>query len=186
VGRFYRHDSPYTYFTPDEQHPGEISLECSRAGAAAGALWLTLQCLPLKAQTGLGPVLAACLHAAQRFAKRIEEAGTFALHVPPQLDIVTFFPEGPWQSASALDRASERVFSQAMASRDRPVFLSLLKVTASRLRCCYPTLSADLATCRILRSTLMKPEHEGWAVQLHDSLQATVQRELTRPGAHVS
>ena len=43
VGRFYQHDSPYTYFTSDELHLGEISLECSRAGAAAGALWLTLR-----------------------------------------------------------------------------------------------------------------------------------------------
>jgi glutamate/tyrosine decarboxylase-like PLP-dependent enzyme len=33
VGRFYKHDSPYTYFTSDELHLGEISLECSRAGA---------------------------------------------------------------------------------------------------------------------------------------------------------
>ena len=43
VGRFYKHDSPYTYFTSDELHLGEISLECSRAGAAAAALWLTLR-----------------------------------------------------------------------------------------------------------------------------------------------
>ena len=37
VGRFYKHDSPYTYFTSKELHLGEISLECSRAGAAAVA-----------------------------------------------------------------------------------------------------------------------------------------------------
>ena len=37
VGALYRHDSPYTYFTSQELHLGEISLECSRAGAAAGA-----------------------------------------------------------------------------------------------------------------------------------------------------
>jgi glutamate/tyrosine decarboxylase-like PLP-dependent enzyme len=41
VGRFYKHDSPYTYFTSHELHLGEISLECSRAGAAAVALWAT-------------------------------------------------------------------------------------------------------------------------------------------------
>ena len=34
VGRFYRHESPYTYFTSNELHLGEISLECSRPGAA--------------------------------------------------------------------------------------------------------------------------------------------------------
>ena len=34
VGRLYAHDSPYTYFTSGDLHLGEISLECSRAGAA--------------------------------------------------------------------------------------------------------------------------------------------------------
>jgi len=29
VGRFYKHDSPYTYFTSKQLHLGEISLECS-------------------------------------------------------------------------------------------------------------------------------------------------------------
>ena len=47
VGRFYKHDSPYTYFTSSQLHLGEISLECSRAGAAAVALWATQQLLPL-------------------------------------------------------------------------------------------------------------------------------------------
>ncbi len=48
VGRFYKHDSPYTYFTSDDLHLGEITLECSRAGASAAGLWLTLELLPLK------------------------------------------------------------------------------------------------------------------------------------------
>jgi len=46
VGRVYRHDSPYTYFTSSELHLGEISFECSRPGAAAAALWTTLRLLP--------------------------------------------------------------------------------------------------------------------------------------------
>jgi tyrosine decarboxylase/aspartate 1-decarboxylase len=46
VGRFYKHDSPYTYFTSHELHLGEISLECSRAGASAVALWATQRLLP--------------------------------------------------------------------------------------------------------------------------------------------
>ena len=37
VGRLYKHDSPYTYFTSAQLHLGEISLECSRPGAAAAA-----------------------------------------------------------------------------------------------------------------------------------------------------
>ena len=58
VGRLYAHDSPYTYFTSGDLHLGEISLECSRAGAAAAALWTTLRALPLE-RAGLGAHLAA-------------------------------------------------------------------------------------------------------------------------------
>jgi tyrosine decarboxylase/aspartate 1-decarboxylase len=47
VGRFYKHDSPFTYFSSKQLHLGEISLECSRAGASAVALWATQQLLPL-------------------------------------------------------------------------------------------------------------------------------------------
>ena len=54
-GRFYQHDSPYTYFTSADLHLGEISLECSRAGAAAAALWATLRCFPLAATFGSRP-----------------------------------------------------------------------------------------------------------------------------------
>jgi hypothetical protein len=64
VGRLYAHDSPYTYFTSDSLHLGEISLECSRAGAAAAALWMTLRTVPLK------PVVTAARNAAKAFAAR--------------------------------------------------------------------------------------------------------------------
>ena len=47
VGALYKHDSPYTYFTSSDLHLGEISLECSRPGASAVALWATQKLLPL-------------------------------------------------------------------------------------------------------------------------------------------
>ena len=46
VGQIYKHRSPYTYFTSQELHLGEISLECSRPGAAAVGLWATQRLLP--------------------------------------------------------------------------------------------------------------------------------------------
>jgi len=52
VGRFYKHDSPYTYFASEDLHFGEIQLECSRAGASAAALWATLKVFPLN-ESGL-------------------------------------------------------------------------------------------------------------------------------------
>src|SRR5262249_17483668 len=57
VGRLYRHDSPYTYFTSTDLHLGEISLECSRPGAAAAALWATQRLLPLVEEGEFAPIL---------------------------------------------------------------------------------------------------------------------------------
>ena len=86
VGRLYKHDSPYTYFTSGDLHLGEISLECSRAGAAAAALWLTLRALDL------APILAAGVRAARAWAALIEDSDVLRLHQPPELDILTYFP----------------------------------------------------------------------------------------------
>ncbi|MDZ7581009.1 MAG: aminotransferase class I/II-fold pyridoxal phosphate-dependent enzyme [Deltaproteobacteria bacterium] len=77
VGTFYKHDSPYTYFSSSELHLGEISLECSRPGASAVALWATQKLLPLvpggEFSAGLSKARAAALalyakiHSAKRF-----------------------------------------------------------------------------------------------------------------------
>jgi glutamate/tyrosine decarboxylase-like PLP-dependent enzyme len=48
IAHLYKHDSPYTYYTSADLHLGEISLECSRPGASAVALWATQKLLPLE------------------------------------------------------------------------------------------------------------------------------------------
>jgi len=163
VVRFYLHDSPYTYFTSDELHLGEISLECSRAGAAAGALWLTLQALPLRRDRGLGPILAACRRAARDFAARVDVSDTLTLHLEPALDIVTYFPTHP--SLQAVDGATDAVLHAGMNDRTDPVFLSSLRVGAGDFAALHPHIHRDAGGARVLRSVLMKPEHEhsvGW------------------------
>jgi len=83
VARVYLHDSPATYFTSAELHLGEISLECSRAGAAAAALWTTLRCLPLAPDDGLGPILGRTRAAALAWAARIADSAHLHLVVEP-------------------------------------------------------------------------------------------------------
>ncbi len=176
VGRFYQHDSPYTYFTSEALHLGEISLECSRPGAAAGALWLTLQVLPLAADRGLGPILAACLRAARRWAALIEASEELRLVQLPELDILTFYPVPPSLTASAVDALSQRLFQVAMEEPEDPVFLSVLRLQAEGLRVRYPALVVDRPQVRVLRSVLMKPEHEDYVPHLHERLQGLVHR----------
>src|SRR6185295_3381764 len=107
VGRFYQHDSPYTYFTSKELHLGEISLECSRAGAAAAALWTTLRVFPLD-RDGLGAVVGAARAAALAFAEAAGDA--LPLVVPPDLDIVCPFPRRA--RASEVTAACEAAFDR--------------------------------------------------------------------------
>jgi glutamate/tyrosine decarboxylase-like PLP-dependent enzyme len=169
VGRFYKHDSPYTYFTSDELHLGEISLECSRAGAAAGALWLTLQAFPLERDRGLGPVLAACRRAALALAERVRASDALELHVEPALDIVTYWPRRA--RMSEIDGASEAMLHAGMADPADPVFLSTLRVDAAAFAALHPAIERDADSVRVLRSVLMKPEHEPYADTLRARLE---------------
>ncbi len=176
VGRFYLHDSPYTYFTSDELHLGEISLECSRAGASAAALWLTLQLLP-PTPDGLGRVLAACRRAALDWAALIGESGLLRLYQPPELDIVCYFPHLPAAAMSGIDEASVSMLARGM-KQDRPVFLSTLRVTAAGLSRRHPGIKADRDGTRILRSVLMKPEAHGYLGELHARVEALAAQAL--------
>ena len=175
VGRLYAHDSPYTYFTSDELHLGEISLECSRAGAAAGALWLTLQALPLRAGEGLGPILAAGLRAARRWAALLDGSEELRRFNQPELDIIAFWPRPGVPSAAAVDAAAARLLHAAMRD-EAPVYLSTLRVPAERLRARDPGLAADHPNPRVLRSVLMKPEHEHHVDLVHKEVLRIVRR----------
>ncbi len=170
VGRFYQHDSPYTYFTSDELHLGEISLECSRAGAAAGALWLTLQAFPLERDRGLGAILGACRRGALDLAGRLRGSERLRLHLDPALDIVAYWPRRA--RMSEIDAASAAMLHAGTADRDDPVFLSTLRVDADAFAALHPDVERDADSVRVLRSVLMKPEHEAWVGALHARLEA--------------
>jgi glutamate/tyrosine decarboxylase-like PLP-dependent enzyme len=166
VGRFYAHDSPYTYFTSDDLHLGEISLECSRAGAAAAALWLTLQLLPLRPD-GLGQVLAAGRQAALDWSAMLGESDRLRLYQPPDLDIVCYFPVTAGAALGAIDQRSARMLAEGMSDPADPVFLSTLTVAAGAFARRHADVRTDRDRARILRSVLMKPESQTYTAHLH-------------------
>ncbi len=170
VGRFYAHDSPYTYFTSDELHLGEISLECSRAGAAAAALWLTFQLLP-PTLAGLGQVLAACRTAALDWTDLLATSDLLRGYQPPELDIVSYYPATSPSSLSAIDAASARILADGMNDTGRPVFVSTLTVTADAFCRRHPGFERDSERIRILRSVLMKPESATYVSWLHTRIE---------------
>jgi glutamate/tyrosine decarboxylase-like PLP-dependent enzyme len=170
VGRFYVHDSPYTYFTSDELHLGEISLECSRAGASAAALWLTLEVLPLTA-AGLGAALRPGRRGALAWHDLHVESDAFAPYQPPELDIVTYLPRR--NSMSAVDSASQELFTRAAQGEPaEQVHIATYGVTERQLSERGHDLRMDAPSARILRSVVMKPQSEDAIPGIHARLES--------------
>jgi glutamate/tyrosine decarboxylase-like PLP-dependent enzyme len=160
VGRFYKHDSPYTYFTSKQLHLGEISLECSRAGAAAVALWATQQLLPLMPNGEFAQGLRQARAAALELDRRLHEDARFQPLAAgaPELDIVV------WKlKAGTLEQSSQLAQDVFAACSALDLHLALVQLPLSWF---VPAgadangAEAGLVTC--LRSVLMKPEHKAW------------------------
>ena len=178
VARHYLHDSPYTYFTSAELHLGEISIECSRAGAAAAALWLTFQLLP-PTEAGLGQVLRPGRRAALAWSKLIKDSDVLDLYQPPELDIVSYFPAAA--ALSQIDRLSAEVLAAGMAATPaESIFVATYTVSGAALGSRGHKIKSDVDTGRILRSVLMKPESEMIIPQLHAGIEALVTGRPTR------
>ncbi|ANM29695.1 pyridoxal-dependent decarboxylase [Acidobacteria bacterium Mor1] len=157
VGRIYRHDSPYTYFTSDDLHLGEISLECSRPGSSAVALWATHRLLPPTHGGEFAAGLDRCLQAAARLHGILAADDRYRTAPAPVLDILIWAPH-----CNDGERTSIR--SQAIfdAAARKDLHLALLKVPAARARAWWPGLEIGDAPVTCLRSVLMKPEHLDW------------------------
>lgn len=176
VGRFYMHDSPYTYFSSGDLSLGEISLECSRAGASAVALWATQRLLPLERGGAFAAMLARGREAAVEFHRGLEHDPRFAPLFPPQLDIVVWTVAAG--SASEASRRARRIF-EAAAERDLHLALAELPRSLCEASATVDTWDADSVTC--LRACLMKPEHRDWLPVIRERLDAAAGAVLEAP-----
>lgn len=175
VGRVYRHDSPYTYFTGDELHLGEISLECSRAGASAVALWATQQALPYTPGGDFARDLAACRDAALAWYRRLGADRRFAPLFAPELDIVVW--------AAVAERASHasaraREIFEAAARED--LHLALSTMPRALVEPVLPGLVWDDEGVLCLRACLIKPTHGEWLDAIWQRLDAAARATARR------
>lgn len=157
VGRFYKHDSPYTYFSSDDLHLGEISLECSRAGAAAVALWATMEVLPLDVGGQFAQELEACRDAALDLHGRLQADDRFITPLEPELDIVIWAPKAA--TTSEISALSQRTFEMAEA---KELHLATFSFPSALVKKAFPEVEVDSEMTVCMRSCLMKPEHKQW------------------------
>lgn len=170
VGRFYKHDSPYTYFTSKELHLGEISLECSRAGAAAVALWATQQILPYEPDGEFAAGLRKCRRAAAELDRRVRTDERFCAMSAgkPELDICVWMIR-----AATAEESSQRAQAVFDACAAAGLHLALVQLPLNWFFSAgngVATTERGLVTC--LRSVLMKPEHEAWLDEIWKRLTA--------------
>jgi len=149
VGQFYKHDSPYTYFTSSQLHLGEITLECSRAGASAAGVWATLQKFPLVPGGLFAQRLAQSLTAAQGLHQTALEKGYWS--IAPELDICIFSVKG---SIASEISAANRAFFEEKAKEG--IHLALFSLQKTQ---CPWNVEWDTNSVVVVRSVLMKPEH---------------------------
>jgi tyrosine decarboxylase/aspartate 1-decarboxylase len=189
MGRWYKHDSPCTYFTSQELHIhggaqqsggscavgsfaaelfaegslhlGEISLECSRAGASAVALWTTQRLLPLVRGGEFARGLERCREAALQFRSMIAADDSFVPGPAPDLDIVVWAVRAATPAESS--RRAQEVFDRA-AKHD--LHLALAQIPPRIFREAGWTSEHQPSAVTCLRSVLMKPEHLAWVDEI--------------------
>jgi len=165
VGKLYKHESPYTYFSSTDLHLGEISLECSRPGAAAAALWATQKLFPLVESGEFAKGLEAGREAALQLYVRLENDERFVPAFEPELDIIVFLPreetreKASTRSRNIFDSAAKRSLHLAVAELPVRFWHNVPFANAN---------SADSVSC--LRSVLMKPEHLEWVGPIWERL----------------
>jgi tyrosine decarboxylase / aspartate 1-decarboxylase len=170
VGRLYRHDSPYAYFTSENLHLGQISLECSRAGASAVALWATQRLLPLVSEGEFANGLSRGRQAALDFHSLLEKDPRFLPAFPPELDILV------WAMKTDTVRDSSRFAQQVFdAAARRDLHLALVQLPVEFFPAgAWPGASPG-ETVKCLRSVLMKPEHHAWLGEIWRRLDESAQ-----------
>jgi glutamate/tyrosine decarboxylase-like PLP-dependent enzyme len=157
VGRFYKHDSPYTYFSSKELHLGEISLECSRAGAAAVGLWATQKLLPLAKGGEFAQGLQSSREAAAQLYLRLKADQRFITAFAPELDIVIWAVRAARVSQAC--EIARLIFAEA---EKRQLYLALADLPVKFFDLSAAGMEPDCDTITCLRSVLMKPQHREW------------------------
>ena len=178
VARFYKHDSPYTYFTSEELHLGEISLECSRAGASAVGLWATERLLPLVKGGEFAGSLERCRDAALHLYDRIREDNRFITAFPPELDIVVWAPVA--KSVTEASSLSRAIFDEAANNN---LHLALAQLPSDFFDPGSARMEKNSETITCLRSVLMKPEHLEWIERIWEIIDHAAIK--TMPGGGV-
>jgi glutamate/tyrosine decarboxylase-like PLP-dependent enzyme len=153
--RVYAHEAPYTYGDKTRDHLGLISLECSRPGAAAAALWATLQAFPLVAEGRFGERLRTCHDQAIAFYEALLDHPRYRPLLKPDTDIVCLVP------SACADPVDQLTMVQQDVTRLKTAGIHVATMLFE---------SPGAPVLHGIRCVMMKPEHGGTAQRLLEIL----------------
>lgn len=173
IGKFYKHNSPYTYFTSKDLHLGEISLECSRSGSAAVALFATMELMPITKGGKFANDLSDSISAASRLHYLLKKSKKFILPIEPDLDILvwTFDTLSPELSSEL----SQKLFDSLA---DKNLHLATVRLPISLFQDKWIKEKNKEKTVVCLRSCLVKPQHYEIIDSIYDMINKTAEQIL--------
>lgn len=174
VGAYYKHDSPYTYFSSSEMHLGEISLECSRPGSSAVALWATQRLLPMVRGGAFANGLMNCRMAALTLFDKIQSDSRFMTGLSPELDIIVWTIRS--DSASESSRLVNEVFDAAALAG---LHLAKANLPKNLFEKTWGHFTWDQDTVTCLRSVLMKPDSLEFLEKIWSILSKSVDQVIS-------
>ena len=149
--------APYTYHVTDQLNIGMFTLEGSRPGAAAAAVWLTNQLIPLN-ETGFGEILTLCRNTARSLYDALLEMDSFQPVCEPDLDLLGFYHVGSnRRSLQSINEATEKVYRTLSVENPRaPFILSKFIIDPETAEVILPGVAIDADHFTTMRSVFMK------------------------------
>ena len=149
--------APYTYHVTDKPNIGMFTLEGSRPGAAAAAVWLTNQLIPLN-ESGFGKILSLCQSSARSLYDALLTIESFVPLCEPDLDLLGFYHIGEdTRSLKSINEATEYVYKcLSVENPEAPFILSKFVIdpeTAGRI---LPNVVLDDDHFTTMRGVFMK------------------------------
>ncbi|GBD92711.1 L-2,4-diaminobutyrate decarboxylase [bacterium BMS3Abin05] len=149
--------APYTYHVTDKPNIGMFTLEGSRPGAAAAAVWFTHKLIPLN-ESGYGQILMRCRETAQALYDELSQFESLRAICEPDLDLIGFYRIGrnP-KSLQSINEATEAIYRKlSVENPGAPFILSKFVIdpeTAGRI---LPGVEIDTDHFTAMRGVFMK------------------------------
>jgi hypothetical protein len=134
-------------------------------------LWATQKLLPLVSGGEFARRLEGSRKAALELFARLERDPRVRTALAPELDIVVWAPDA--RSASEMSALSRGVFEDAARAN---LHLAVANLPRALLEPWWPNVSWDRDQVTVVRSCLIKPEHELWLDRIWSALERVLPR----------